>query len=65
MILLTLPLTIVTLGLFLLVVNALSLGIVVALTPMATTGCSGARAPIRSPGGRAATRCGARPATTG
>lgn len=38
MILLTLPLTIVTLGLFLLVVNALSLGIVVALTPMATTG---------------------------
>ena len=38
MILLTLPLTVVTLGLFLLVVNALSLGIVVALTPMATTG---------------------------
>lgn len=38
MILLTLPLTILTLGLFLLVVNALSLAIVVALTPMATTG---------------------------
>jgi putative membrane protein len=38
MILLTLPLTIVTLGLFLLVVNALALGIVIALTPMATTG---------------------------
>lgn len=38
MILLTLPLTILTLGLFLLVVNALSLGIVVALTPMTVTG---------------------------
>lgn len=38
MILLTLPLTILTLGLFLLIVNALALGIVVALTPMATTG---------------------------
>ncbi len=38
MILLTLPLTILTLGLFLLIVNALSLGIVVALTPMAVTG---------------------------
>jgi putative membrane protein len=38
MILLTLPLTILTLGLFLLIVNALSLGIVVALTPMDTDG---------------------------
>ena len=38
MILLTLPLTILTLGLFLLIVNALSLGIVVALTPMQTSG---------------------------
>ncbi len=38
MILLTLPLTIVTLGLFLLVVNALSLGIVVAIGVRATTG---------------------------
>ncbi len=38
MILLTLPLTILTLGLFLLIVNALALGIVVALTPMAVTG---------------------------
>ena len=38
MILLTLPLTILTLGLFLLIVNALSLAIVVALTPMAVTG---------------------------
>lgn len=38
MILLTLPLTILTLGLFLLIVNALSLGIVIALTPMAVTG---------------------------
>ncbi len=38
MILLTLPLTILTLGLFLLVVNGLSLSIVVALTPMAVTG---------------------------
>lgn len=38
MIVLTLPLTILTLGLFLLVVNGLALGIVVALTPMAVTG---------------------------
>jgi putative membrane protein len=35
MILLTLPLTVLTLGLFLLVVNALSLAIVAALTPLA------------------------------
>ncbi|MDQ3461226.1 MAG: phage holin family protein [Deinococcota bacterium] len=35
MVLLTLPLTVLTLGLFLLVVNALSLGIVAALTPLA------------------------------
>ena len=38
MILLTLPLTLLTLGLFLLVVNAVTLDIVVALTPLATTG---------------------------
>jgi putative membrane protein len=38
MILLTLPLTILTLGLFLLVVNGLALSIVIALTPMAVTG---------------------------
>ena len=38
MILLTLPLTILTLGLFLLIVNALALSIVIALTPMAVTG---------------------------
>ena len=42
MILLTLPLTILTLGLFLLVVNALSLAIVAALTPLAVTGFWGA-----------------------
>ena len=42
MILLTLPLTIITLGLFLLVVNALSLAIVAALTPLAITGFWGA-----------------------
>ena len=42
MILLTLPLTILTLGLFLLVVNALSLAIVAALTPLAITGFWGA-----------------------
>jgi len=42
MILLTLPLTILTLGLFLLVVNALSLAIVAALTPMALSGFGGA-----------------------
>lgn len=38
MIVLTLPLTVLTLGLFLLVVNGLALGIVIALTPMASTG---------------------------
>ena len=38
MIVLTLPLTILTLGLFLLVVNALSLGIVAALTPLQVAG---------------------------
>jgi putative membrane protein len=38
MIVLTLPLTVLTLGLFLLVVNGLALSIVVALTPMASTG---------------------------
>lgn len=38
MILLTLPLTILTLGLFLLIVNALALSIVIAVTPMAVTG---------------------------
>ena len=42
MIVLTLPLTILTLGLFLLVVNALSLAIVAALTPLAITGFWGA-----------------------
>ncbi|CAN5777210.1 phage holin family protein [soil metagenome] len=42
MILLTLPLTILTLGLFLLVVNALSVGIVAALTPLNVTGFGGA-----------------------
>ncbi len=42
MILLTLPLTILTLGLFLLVVNALSITIVAALTPLAITGIWGA-----------------------
>ena len=42
MILLTLPLTILTLGLFLLVVNALSIAIVAALTPLAITGFWGA-----------------------
>ncbi len=42
MILLTLPLTILTLGLFLLVVNALSLTIVAALTPLALSGFWGA-----------------------
>ncbi len=38
MVVLTLPLTILTLGLFLLVVNALSLAIVAALTPLALAG---------------------------
>lgn len=42
MILLTLPLTLLTLGLFLLVVNALAVGIVAALTPLAVTGFWGA-----------------------
>ena len=42
MIFLTLPLTILTLGLFLLVVNALSIAIVAALTPLAVTGFWGA-----------------------
>lgn len=42
MILLTLPLTILTLGLFLLVVNALSITVVAALTPLAITGFWGA-----------------------
>ena len=42
MIVLTLPLTILTLGLFLLVVNALSITIVAALTPLAITGFWGA-----------------------
>lgn len=42
MILLTLPLTIVTLGLFLLVVNALAIAIVAALTPLEVTGFWGA-----------------------
>lgn len=42
MIILTLPLTIVTLGLFLLVVNALAVGIVAALTPLNVTGLGGA-----------------------
>lgn len=42
MILLTLPLTILTLGLFLLVVNALAIAIVAALTPLGVTGFGGA-----------------------
>lgn len=42
MIVLTLPLTILTLGLFLLVVNALSLLIVAAITPLGVTGFGGA-----------------------
>lgn len=37
MILLTLPLTVLTLGLFLLIVNALALAIVAAVTPLAIT----------------------------
>lgn len=42
MILLTLPLTILTLGLFLLVVNALGIAIVAALTPLQVSGFWGA-----------------------
>lgn len=42
MILLTLPLTILTLGLFLLVVNALAIAVVAVLTPLAVTGFWGA-----------------------
>ena len=42
MILLTLPLSILTLGLFLLVVNALGIAIVAALTPLGVTGFWGA-----------------------
>lgn len=42
MILLTLPLTVVTLGLFLLVVNGLALGVVAALTPVQLSGAWGA-----------------------
>ena len=42
MIFLTLPLTLLTLGLFLLVVNALAVGIVAALTPLNVTGFGGA-----------------------
>ncbi len=38
MVFLTLPLTILTLGLFLLIVNALALSIVIAVTPLAVTG---------------------------
>jgi len=42
MILLTLPLTLVTFGAFLLVVNALSLGVVATLTPLEVSGFGGA-----------------------
>lgn len=42
MIVLTLPLTIMTLGLFLLVVNALALAIVAAVTPVQLAGFGGA-----------------------
>lgn len=42
MILLTLPLTLLTLGLFLLVVNGLAIAIVAALTPLAVSGFWGA-----------------------
>ncbi|HEX7022045.1 MAG TPA: phage holin family protein [Trueperaceae bacterium] len=42
MIILTLPLTIITLGLFLLVVNALAVGIVAALTSLNVTSFGGA-----------------------
>lgn len=42
MVLLTLPFTVVTFGLFLLVVNALAIGLVAALTPLAVNGFWGA-----------------------
>lgn len=42
MVLLTLPLTVISLGLFLLVVNALAIGIVAALTPLVVSGFGGA-----------------------
>jgi len=42
MILLTLPLTVITLGLFLLLVNALAIGVVAALTPLTVNGFWGA-----------------------
>jgi len=42
MVLLTLPLTILSFGLFLLVVNALAIGVVAALTPLAVSGVGGA-----------------------
>jgi putative membrane protein len=42
MVLLTLPLTLMSLGLFLLVVNALAIGVVAALTPLAVSGVWGA-----------------------
>lgn len=42
MVILTLPLTILSLGLFLLVVNALAIAIVAALTPLAVSGFWGA-----------------------
>lgn len=42
MIVLTLPLSFLTLGLFLLVVNALSLGVAVAVTPLELSGFGGA-----------------------
>jgi Predicted membrane protein len=42
MIVLTLPLTVLTLGGFLLIVNALSLGVVAALTPLDVSGFGGA-----------------------
>jgi putative membrane protein len=42
MVLLTLPLTVLTLGLFLLVVNALAIAIVAALTPLQVAGFWGA-----------------------
>ena len=42
MVLLTLPLTILSFGLFLLVVNALAIGVVAALTPLTVSGIGGA-----------------------
>lgn len=42
MIILTLPLTLLTLGLFLLIVNALALSVVAALTPLTLSGFGGA-----------------------